>query len=287
MTTIQIDAERCKGCGTCVSICPLDIFTQSVSRAVPTVLDTAHCIECGHCVAICPNGAIAHSAFPADRIHPIQPERLPGTEQLIELLRSRRSVREFRSKPVKRALIEQMINGARFAPSAHNAQSTQFLVIQDQATLNQIVRLTIDQLRRWCKWLNHPLVRLGNRLFLKANLQEIVEGFATLVHQYEQGTDGILYGAPVLVLFHGDRHAPFAATNAHLAVQNASLVCETLGLGAFYTGFVLFACKVNRAITRLLSLPPHHRIYGGLAIGYPRFHYHHWIDRNPAHIQWM
>jgi Fe-S-cluster-containing hydrogenase component 2 len=44
MATIQIDAERCQKCGTCVQICP-NIFTQDAARTVPYLLDTSHCIE--------------------------------------------------------------------------------------------------------------------------------------------------------------------------------------------------------------------------------------------------
>lgn len=288
MPTIQIDPELCKKCGTCVQICPEDLFVQDEKGTVPKpVIDLSHCLDCGHCVAICPNEAISHSAYPLDSIHPIHPEMLPNTEQLMELLRSRRAVREFRHKPVERAAIEQVIDGARFAPSAHNVQSTEFIVIQDKEILNQIVKITIDQMNLWRKLLKNPVVRLYNRLFSGMNLDELVEGFTQLVHQYEQGKDCILNDAPALLLFHADRHAAFAGTNAQLALQNASLVCETVGLGAFYTGFVIFACDFSKQIAQLLELPPNHKIYGGLAIGYPRFHYHKWIDRQPAQIKWL
>ena len=121
-----------------MQICPT-IFVQDDKETVPHLLDTARCIECGHCVAICPGEAISHSSFPPGSCSPIQPEQLPDTAQLIELLRSRRSIREFRKKSVDRALIEQIIEGARFAPSSHNSQSTEYIVVQDPAVLRQVV----------------------------------------------------------------------------------------------------------------------------------------------------
>jgi nitroreductase/NAD-dependent dihydropyrimidine dehydrogenase PreA subunit len=287
MSSIQIDAEQCKKCGTCVQICPADLFVQEAKGTVPKIIDTANCLDCGHCVAICPNEAISHSSFPSGSIHPVHSEMLPNTEQLMELLRSRRSIREFRNKPVEQAAIEQVIEGARFAPSAHNVQSTEFIVIQDKAVLSQILKITVAQLNLWSKILKNPLLRLYNRFVTHTNLDELVKSFTKIVCEYEQGKDLVLHDAPTLLLFHADKNAGFASTNANLALQNASLVCETLGLGAFYTGFVIFACDFNKQIAKMLELPPQHKIYGGLAIGYPKFRYHNWIERHPAHIKWL
>jgi nitroreductase/NAD-dependent dihydropyrimidine dehydrogenase PreA subunit len=290
MATIQIDAERCRQCGTCVQICPT-LFEQDAQGTVPHVLDTARCTECGHCVAMCPGEAIAHSSFPPGSITPIQPEQLPDTGQLMELLRSRRSIREFRPKPVERALIEQIIEAARFAPSAHNVQSTQYIVVQDPAVLKQVVELTIAQYQRWRNLLDNPIVRSITRLAMgatgQASLDGILEDFTALIDRYQQGDDPILREASTLLIFHADRHAGFAGTNANLALQNASLVCETLKLGAFYTGYMVAGSNYNARLTRLLKLPADHKIYAGLAIGYPRFHYENWIERKPAQIQWF
>ena len=290
MATIQIDAERCRKCGTCVQICPT-LFEQDAHGTLPYLLDTTRCNECGHCVAICPGEAIAHSSFPPGSIMPIQPERLPDTGQLMELLRSRRSLREFRPKPVERALIEQIIEAARFAPSAHNVQSTEYIVVQDPAILKQVVELTITQYRRWRNLLSNPIVRSITRVTMgatrQASLDGLLEDFTALIDRYQQGNDPILREASTLLIFHADRHAGFAGTNANLALQNASLVCETLKLGAFYTGYVVAGSNDNARLAKLLKLPRNHKIYAGLAIGHPKFHYQNWIERKPAQIQWI
>lgn len=290
MATIQIDTERCQKCGKCVQICPT-IFAQGEKGTVPHLLDTTHCIECGHCVAICPGEAITHSSFPLGSISPIQPEQLPDTPQLIELLRSRRSIREFKKKPVERALIEKIIEGARFAPSGHNVQSTEYIVVQDPAILKQIVQLTINQYTRWRNLMKHPMVRPVTRLIMgtkgQSMLNGLVEDFTALIDQYDQRADPILRETSTLLLFHADRHAGFASVNANLALQNASLVCETLKLGAFYAGYVVAGSNFNSRLSKLLNLPPDHKIYAGLAIGYPKVHYKQWIERKPARIQWL
>jgi nitroreductase len=40
-------------------------------------------------------------------------------------------------------------------------------------------------------------------------------------------------------------------------------------------------------IAKLVSLPKTHKIYGALAMGYPRLKFKKWPDRNPVKATWM
>jgi F420 biosynthesis protein FbiB-like protein len=55
-----------------------------------------------------------------------QPDR---AATLAELLQGRRSVRQYRPDPVPRALIEQVLEAARWAPSPHGRQPWRFVVL--------------------------------------------------------------------------------------------------------------------------------------------------------------
>ncbi|MCD6135109.1 4Fe-4S binding protein [Candidatus Bipolaricaulota bacterium] len=52
---ITIDAEKCIGCGQCVSACQFDALSLVNSKAK---LDQALCKGCRVCVRACPTGAI-------------------------------------------------------------------------------------------------------------------------------------------------------------------------------------------------------------------------------------
>src|SRR5215467_6208454 len=54
------------------------------------------------------------------------------TGDLATLLKSRRSVRTFQSRPVSRELIEQVLEAARWAPSPHGRQPWRFVVLTRQ-----------------------------------------------------------------------------------------------------------------------------------------------------------
>jgi nitroreductase len=114
-----------------------------------------------------------------------------------------------------------------------------------------------------------------------------LEDFDRIVNDVRNGRDTILHNAPALILFHADRGASFAAVNANLALQNATFVAEALGLGSFYTGYVVVACDHGNSIPKFLSLPNNHKIYGGLALGYPKFKFKNWIERKTPRIRWL
>ena len=90
------------------------------------------------------------------------------------------------------------------------------------------------------------------------------------------------------MLFCADSIGGFMArTNANLAVQNAALAAEALGLGCFYVGFIVIASNRDKSLARFLSLPETHEIYGALAMGYPRLKFNTWPERHPAKITWL
>ncbi|MFC2056891.1 DUF169 domain-containing protein [Chloroflexota bacterium] len=60
MVKIEIDIERCKGCGTCADFCPTSVFELSEinGRKVSSAARIDDCCACNTCVGQCPQGAI-------------------------------------------------------------------------------------------------------------------------------------------------------------------------------------------------------------------------------------
>jgi len=57
---------------------------------------------------------------------------------VIDLIKRRRSVREFLDKPVSRQALERIVDSARFAPTARNVQPWEFVVVTDKVMLERI-----------------------------------------------------------------------------------------------------------------------------------------------------
>jgi nitroreductase/NAD-dependent dihydropyrimidine dehydrogenase PreA subunit len=295
MYTITIDSNRCKKDGICARVCPANIFVQREKLAIPDLVDEETCIACGHCVGVCPQNAIQHTEFPPTTTRAIQFEQLPTPDQVLELLKSRRSIRAFRDKPVAKDTLETIIDGARFAPSGHNSQSTEYLVVQDKAVLSQVTATVIEYLKFEIKRFSNPLFKtvalLANRESAESGLHEI-PGFRKKVQKFEAGADPILNGAPVLLAFHARRTDGYGNVNTQLALQNASLVAHALGIGHFYTGWVLAPCRApmarawNRRIPNLLGIPADNNLHGALALGYPIPKFKNMIERKSPQIRW-
>ncbi|MDD2467115.1 MAG: mercury methylation ferredoxin HgcB [Desulfobulbus sp.] len=56
VATLQLDPERCIGCGACVLVCPHRILTLTAAKIEMREPDL--CMECGACAQNCPVGAV-------------------------------------------------------------------------------------------------------------------------------------------------------------------------------------------------------------------------------------
>ncbi|MCX6711092.1 MAG: nitroreductase family protein [Candidatus Woesearchaeota archaeon] len=57
---------------------------------------------------------------------------------LLKLIKNRRSVRQYANKPIQKKILEEIIDAARLAPSAINMQPWEFVVITEKEMLNYI-----------------------------------------------------------------------------------------------------------------------------------------------------
>jgi len=64
---MEIDEEKCQGCGICVKICPVDAMDRGpigvakkglLANVIPTLVDPVKCSYCGLCSYLCPWNAI-------------------------------------------------------------------------------------------------------------------------------------------------------------------------------------------------------------------------------------
>ncbi len=104
-------------------------------------------MRCGHCVGVCPTGSIIHKEMPLEQCPPIDKKLEASFKQVYQLIKSRRSIREFQDKTVPRELISQIIDTARYAPTGHNAQDVQWLVIDNREELHKLTAIGVDWFR--------------------------------------------------------------------------------------------------------------------------------------------
>jgi nitroreductase len=230
------------------------------------------CISCGHCVAVCPNAAIDNINAPRAKQVPDNYPTL-GAAQAAHFLRSRRSVRWFKDKPVPAQDLNTLLDMARFAPTASNSQSITFLLIENPKTLKAISTAVID-------W---------GRSAMEDDLP-ISTLMSGLIDRYDAGTDSILFSAPALVITlthaHMSTHFPRRPReNSIFYLLYAHLFAPALGLGSCWLG-VLEACAFSGCLPLLniLSIPDNMVFSGALAVGYPQYKHKNMLDRNPLQV---
>ncbi len=260
MSLISVDVARCGGDGLCVAVCPSGCL-EADAEGRPVAADPAVCNACGHCVAVCPRDALFHSRIDPAAVRP-NARSWPEPDVVDGLLRGRRSIRAYADRPVSRETLAELIDVARFAPTASNAQEVSWIVTNDSEKMRELAGLTAG----WFK-------EIGQR--------------AKYCSMWEQGKDYFLRGAPALAVAHTPADAPFGAADCGIALTFLELAAVSRGLGTCWAGLVTMAAAHSVALRRALGLGEGQTMHGGLMLGYPSVRYASVPPRNPAKLAWI
>ena len=275
---IHIEQETCIKCGKCVQVCPSEIMLQDKETKTISLQHIEHCIGCGHCVDVCPTDSIVHSDFPPETVHPIDYSKMPTPEQIMLLLKSRRSNRTITPQPIPQAWLEQIIEAARSAPTASNSRKIDFTLITDPEKLKQIVDCTVTILDHVRKTLNNPVIKFLFKPFL-SGAYRYLPVFERLKRNRMMGKDPILQNATALLIIHTPRNSRFGCEDANLAYQNASLMAQSLGVSQIYMGFILAATKQDKKGQLLQLFGIDEKPQAIMALGIPAFRYPKYTDK--------
>ncbi|MFA5309598.1 MAG: nitroreductase family protein [Dehalococcoidales bacterium] len=264
MALVAINKDTCTKCGLCATQCNLIIFKEgSYPRQLPGTDE--YCLRCGHCVAVCPAGSLTHRELPETT--PIEKAQEISFKQCAQLIKGRRSVRNFRDKDVAGEDIERIIDTARYAPTGHNNQEVQWLVINDRAKMRQLSAIGADWLRFMIK--NNP------------GMAAMFQGILTAL---DAGQDVFLRDAPALVTAYAEKNNPMAATDCAIVLGYFDLAANSLKLGCCWAGFFYMAAASFPAMVEAIGLPEGFTPYGALMLGYPKYKYARIPERRPARI---
>lgn len=178
---------------------------------------------------------------------------------LLQLQRARRSLRRYRSDAVPREYLEQILEAAIWAPSAHNRQPWRFVIISDSDGKVRLARKMGERLRQ-------DLMRDGAP-------PAIID--ADVKRSYQRITE-----APLLILLcmslrdmdvyadaaRAGHERTMAVQSTAMAGQNMLLMAESLGLGACWMCAPLFCQDL---VAQVLGLPADWQPQGMITLGFP------------------
>ena len=323
--SVEVDEEKCDGCGRCVKTCPMEILRMRDGHpGEEHYFDAFRCIACDSCVAVCPTGAIERigvyrvlegmyrntDVFPdVDNTYPrpfgdATPPRFEDCEdRLTETERvsfKRRSVRLFRKEQVPREMVERVIEAGRFAPSAGNCQPWAFVAIQDKEMIDELCVKTERMLdlvvglgfpSRREDFARRPLHQRALAALLSLRMPGNVDqrGAVGAKAVYEHPEHGLFLGASTVILVLKDRRGIGQVDlDVALCVENMVLAAHSLGLGTCIIGLMNIPLRFYpRFVKRKLGIAPPFEFFTAVALGYPKGTCDAAVKREPARIKWI
>ena len=246
---ITVEKEKCLGCGQCCPVCAGLVLRMEDGYPVYA---GRGCIECGHCQCICPAGAIR----PEGSLHTLRPET-----ELEELIMSRRSIRRYRPDTPERAVIEDVLNKAQWAPSSKNQRANGWSVVLGKDKTDAL----LENMMAWCREnkKNRGMVRL-----------------------VECGTNLITCGAPCLIFSWIPESAINHELDCAIAASTAELLLRERGLGTCWGGFLTRLTASSPELRQMAGIPEDARLCCALMVGYPAEEYTALPGRPAAKINW-
>lgn len=240
---ITVDKAKCTGCLTCLSVCPFTVLEEA--DGIPRIADGKGCLKCMHCAAACPEGALSFGDQAAVLDGSLPEIREGFGEELKNHILTRRSYRHFSSEKPDRAIIEEALELAAWAPSAKNQHPVKWLIIEDREVMNKIMDLILKYSEE------------------SGNSPEIVS-------EYAIGNNVVMGTAPMLLMAYASDYAIAAETDTVIAMTTAELYLQAKGIGTCWAGYLKRLSNTIPEIRQLLpELPRKHSFYGAFMLGYP------------------
>lgn len=252
---IQIDHDKCIGCGMCVKDCVAHNIELKNDKAG---VFSNNCIMCGHCVAICPKNAVSISGYPDEPFANTEKTRLnPG--DVLNVIRFRRTIRQFYDREIPKEVLEQILEAGRLTHTAKNMQDVSFVVLDREKS-------KIEQLA----------VRLFRKMKPLANL------FSPLVKRNEIGDHFFFFRAPLVIVILAKN-----SVDGILAAQNMEFVAEANGLGVLLSGYFTTAANASRKIKKELGIPKTKKAATTMVLGYPKVNYQRSAQREGPDVTYL
>ena len=289
MALITIDEKACIRCGECVDVCAIaHVFELTDASSVPVNPDA--CWNCGQCVAGCPTDAIDHDAFPLEDCPIIERGELPSRDALIAEFRMRRSQRAFQDTPIDRDVVRDIVSLGRWAPTASNSQSVDWLAFDDPARIGELSRCAVDDMSRFVRLAHNPLMRFILPLIIGRSATRQIRHASGLVKRLQtarnSGEDPIFYHAPVVLIGHCPSKNRFGRDDSVYAAYNMMLTAESFGLGTCQIGFFQIMAEKSGRLLKRVGLPKGRSPQIAIAIGYPRHAFRRGLPRRSPNLTW-
>lgn len=256
MAKIIFDKEKCVKCGKCVKDCiaySIEIGDDGFPRI--TTDGANRCISCQHCFSICPTGAITIDAKTSQEAYAIN---LANPEDILGLIKSRRSIRQYKQEEISQELFEKIKRMLPYIPTGCNYNSLHFSIVESSSAMNNIR-----------EYVRKKLLKIISNKFT----EKYAGKFKKYQTAFENGEDVIFRDAPHMIVVSSSIHAPCANVDPIIALSYIELYAQSLGLGTCWCGFAQACFKLMPKLSKLVEIPDGYKPVYVMLIGYPAVNY--------------
>lgn len=191
--------------------------------------------------------------------------------ELLEAIKSRRSIRAYKPNPVPKEVLIELLDVARWTPSGMNTQTWEFLVLTGEP-LDKLNRAMLEKTHTNGPGKSEPDIDVSisfpTGLYKERAAKLFNKVFPYMPMKEWNDKSFSFFDAPTGIIIVTDRSAPqpWWLFNIGLISQTISLVAHEYGLGTCMVGKPAFFPKEVR---KVLNIPESKRVVVGFAIGYP------------------
>ena len=165
-----------------------------------------------------------------------------------ELIKSRRSIRKYKDKPVPLEIIHELIRVSTFAPNAGNEQPWKFIIVNNKEMLKRMS----DESKK------NILARIAD------NPKDYASKYKGMLKNENLN---VFYNAPCLVIIFGPTNLKNLFVDCALAASYFMMAAASKGLG---TCWINLGIEIkDQEMINELGIPENCRIVAPIILGYP------------------
>jgi Fe-S-cluster-containing hydrogenase component 2 len=275
---IIVDSNKCNCCRLCIQICHEYCIEQNNETIE---INYRYCSTCTQCIAVCPSQALTW-----DNSEPVafDKKQFPTSSQLDELLKERRTVRDFKKEKIKRELLNEITDYANYAPT-HNF-NMRLIIIDDDKFIEQIDKELYSFNIKLYRYIFKPkIIHTIIKIFTPDREFEYSKAKPKLEKSLKMEKAFRSFPAAILFII-ADQRIPLSLESAQYALYNINLYALSKGIACRnMVGNQMFLNR-SKVIWNLLGLQKHEKIFGTMALGYPAVKFSNKVTGKKMPVQW-